>query len=116
MVSRTNYRWWCNLKLVNLLTSEMNQSKKRENDVNGTQPFGLCVTSGKHHMVEQYRLSQHQVTGGTGVNILNNLSDKRITPIRSDRQKGTISGKKKSLFESSEQNLCNHARAIVKNE
>lgn len=65
----------------------MNQSKKRENDVNETQPFGLCVTSGKHHMVEQYRLSQHQVTGGTGVNILNNLSDKRITPIRGDRQK-----------------------------
>ena len=76
----------------------------------------ICVTSSKHHMVEQYRLSQHQVTGGTGVNILNNLSDKRITPIRGDRQKGAISGKKKSLFQSSEQNLCSHARAIVKNE
>lgn len=40
----------------------MNQNKKRDSDVNGTQDFGLVVTSGRSHATEQCRPGCHQVT------------------------------------------------------
>ena len=47
---------------------------------------------------------------------LNSPADNRRTPIREDRRKMHHIWKQKSLFESSEQKLCNHARVIMKNE
>ena len=47
---------------------------------------------------------------------LNIPADNRGTPIRSNRQKMYHIWKEKVCSESSKQNFCNHARAIMKNE
>ena len=44
MASRKKYWWWCNFKITFLLVSGMNQNKKRDDNLNGSQAFGLGIT------------------------------------------------------------------------
>ena len=102
----------------------MNQSKKRDNNLNVTQAFRLGVTSTRHPAAEQCRPVSYQVTA-TGewtkdLNVavmewyfLSNAVDDRGRPKRSCRQRMDDIWKEISLFELSEQNHSDQARTII---
>ena len=104
--------------------NEMNQSKKRDNNLNVTKAFNLSVTCRRCPVADQCKSVSQQVTAKgewtkdlnvslTACYFLSDPIDERGRPIRGYRQRIHEILKEASLFEISEQNLCDQARGII---
>ena len=104
----------------------MSNHNFENNGVNGTRPLGEGSSPGSCFLVQQREPCRHQVTARMKWNKEFNkvvmecfhrskLFDEEVKTVRGYRQRMSKEWKDRGLFESTEQRICDQARAIRKN-
>ena len=106
--------------------SQMSNQNFENNRVNGTRPLGEGYSPGRCFLVKQREPGRHQVTARMKWNKEVNKVvmecfyrskpfDEEGKPVRGYRQRMFREWRDRGLFESTEQRVCDQARAIRKN-
>ena len=103
----------------------MSNQNFENNSVNGTKSLGEGSSPGRYFLVQQQEICRHQVTRMKRNQEANKVMtecfyrskpfDEEGKPVRGYRQRMFREWRDRGLFESTEQRVCDQARAIRKN-